>query len=184
MGRLTRMGGWVLAALLLAGPLPAADFGLFLGAVVPGSVEAGNGETGLDNSPGYGFRFRSDFVPGFGMEHTLAFSSDYLYPSGGPSGGDTRGAAYSSNLVLDLPVRVRRAVPFLSAGVGVLGQYGDGPRPVGTRFAVNYGGGVRVPRVFGPLGLRLDLRGVRAGAVTNTLDMLELSAGLTVPLGR
>ncbi len=181
---MTRMGGWALAVLLLSGSLPAADLSLFLGSVMPGTIEVEDVATGLDNSPVYGFRFHADFVPGFGMEHTLAFSSDYLYPSGGSSGGDTRGAAYSGNLVLGFPMRTWRAVPFLTAGVGLLGQYGDGPTPVGTRFAFNYGGGVKVPRVFGPLGLRLDVRGIRAGVVSNTLDMLELSAGLTVPLGR
>ena len=185
MLRLARIVVSALAAvMLLAGPASAADLSLFVGGVMPGTVEVEDVEASLDNSPVYGFRFRSDFVPSFGMEHTLAFSSDYLFPSGASSGGDTRGVAFNSNLILDIPVRVRRAVPFLTAGVGFLRQYGDAPRPVGTRFAVNYGGGVKLPRLVGPVGLRFDLRGIRAGAVTNTLDMLELSAGLTVPLGR
>ncbi len=185
MLRLSWTGVSVLAAvMLLAGPASAADLSLFVGGVMPGTVEVEDVETSLDNSPVYGFRFRSDFVPSFGMEHTLAFSSDYLFPSGASAGGDARGVAFNSNLILDIPVRVGRAVPFLTAGVGFLRQYGDAPRPVGTRFAVNYGGGVKLPRLVGPVGLRFDLRGIRAGAVTNTLDMLELSAGLTIPLGR
>jgi hypothetical protein len=81
-------------------------------------------------------------------------------------------------MIIDIPVH--RVVPYLTAGVGLIHQYGDSDLPVGTKFALNYGGGLKLPRLAGPLGLRFDLRGYRAGAFSGSLNLFEVSGGILV----
>ena len=182
-----RHSKWILcvlaAGVLFAAPLRAADFTFYVGGVVPGSVEYHNADTSLDSSPIYGFRLATSFVPFFGMEHTLAFSSDYLFPQGVSTIQEARGIVYNSNLILNLPVP-GKIVPYITAGVGLLHQYGDRDMPVGTKFAFNYGGGVKFPRLVGPLGLRFDLRGYRTtGIFSSSLNMFEFSGGVLLSMG-
>jgi hypothetical protein len=167
----------VIVAILSAVPLQATDLTFFVGGVHPGSVSYHNVKTALDGSPVVGFRFRTNIVPSFGMEHTLAFSSDYLFP---PSTTikEAKGFVYNSNMIIDIPVH--RVVPYFTAGVGLIHQYGDSDLPVGTKFAFNYGGGLKLPRLAGPLGLRFDLRGYRAGAFSGSLNLFEVSGGILV----
>ena len=162
---------------LSAVPVQAADLTFFVGGVHPGSVSYHSVKTALDSSPVVGFRFRTNFVPLFGAEHTLAFSSDYLFPPN-TAIKEAKGFVYNSNLIIDIPVH--KVVPYLSAGVGLIHQYGDSDLPVGTKFAFNYGGGLKFPRVVGPLGLRFDLRGYRASAFSGSLNLFEASGGLLV----
>jgi hypothetical protein len=74
--------------------------------------------------------------------------------------------------------------PYLTAGIGLVHQYGSSDLPVGTKPAFNYGGGVKVPCIRGPFGVRFDIRGYRAGFVTDTVNMLEISGGLMISTGR
>jgi hypothetical protein len=72
-----------------------------------------------------------------------------------------------------------------TAGAGLLHQYGDSNMPVGTKFAFNYGGGLKLPRLAGPLGLRLDLRGYRTtGIFSSSLNMFEASGGILLSMGK
>jgi len=164
-----------------AAQLQAADLTLFVGGVKPGTISYQNVKTSLDSSPVYGVRFSTNFVPLFGMEHTFAFSSDYLFPSN-PAAAvkEARGFVYNSNLIINLPVR--KAVPYLTAGAGIVHQYGNANLPVGTKFAFNYGGGLKFPHLAGPLGLRFDVRGYSAG-ITNKVNLLEVSGGLLLSFG-
>jgi hypothetical protein len=117
-------------------------------------------------------------VPYFGLEHTLGFSSDYLFPRSVTPLKDAKGFVYNSNLIINIPAG--KIVPYLTAGAGLLHQYGDRDMPVGTRFAFNYGGGVKFPRLLGPLGLRFDMRGYRAGGVSNKLSIFEVTGGVLI----
>ena len=176
----------VLIAVLLAF-VPAAtakDLSFFVGGTMPGSVEKDGVETGLDNGPIYGFRFNSDMSRDIGMEHTLAFSSDYLFPSGSTEVLEAKGILYSGNMVINLPLNSPNASPFVTAGIGLIHQYGDRNMPVGNKFAFNYGGGLKFKRLAGPLGARFDLRGYRAGMFSNTVNIFEVSFGITVSFGR
>ncbi len=171
---------WVLLAFGMA-PLfavrsQAADLTFFVGGVNPGAITYRDIKTSLDNSPVFGIRLGTYFVSSFGMEHTLAFSSDYLFPKGLSDFSEAKGFVYNSNLIINLPVG--RVVPYLTAGVGLLHQYGDSDLPVGTRLAFNYGGGLKFPNLAGPLGFRFDMRGYSAGAFSNKLNMLEVSGGI------
>ena len=172
------------ALFAFSGAAPAADISVFAGVALPGSVTYENVKTALDNGPIYGLRFGNNFVRYFGTEHTLAVSSDFLFPSENPNATASKGFLYNSNLRLNFPIIEKNIVPFLTAGVGIIHQYGDRNLPVGTKFAFNYGGGVRFPNLAGPLGARVDMRGYNAGLLSNKLNMVELSFGLMLSLGR
>lgn len=158
-------------------PAAGQDLTVFAGALVPGSLNEDNLRTSLESGPVWGFRLSTSFVPLLGLEHTLAFSPDYLAPSRNAAGRDAKGLVYSTNLIVNLPSG--SAVPYLTAGVGLIRQYGSSDLPVGTKFAFNYGGGLKAPRMWGPFGLRFDARGYTAtGVFSRKLNIFELSAGL------
>lgn len=162
----------------------SSDFSVFIGIELPGSVEHNDEKISLDNGPVYGFRFGNDLLRNLGLEHMLAFSPDFLYPDRADyEYVETKGFLYGSNLVLNFQDLDSRFVPFLTAGIGLIHQYGDRDLPVGTKFAFNYGGGVKFPNLAGPLGARIDLRGYRAG-MSKSINMAELSFGLMLSFGR
>jgi hypothetical protein len=169
------------AILFFAAHLEASDVTFFIGGVQPGSISYHNVKTSLDSSPVYGFRLATNFVPLFGMEHTLAFSSDYLFPQN-TSIKEAKGFVYNSNLIFNIPVGI--AVPYITAGAGLIHQYGDSDMPVGTKFAFNYGGGIKFPRLAGPLGVRVDLRGYSAGTFSNRVNLFEISGGILLSIGK
>ncbi len=161
----------------------AADLTVFAGGVKPGKITIQGVATPLDSSPIFGVRLSTNFVPAFGLEHTLAFSSDYLFPSSFSDIKNARGFVYNSNLIVNIPLG--NIVPYATAGVGLIHQYGASDLPVGTKFAFNYGGGLKFPRMVGPLGLRVDLRGYTAtGIFSNKLNMFEMSGGVLLSLGK
>jgi hypothetical protein len=171
-----------LAAFLFAIPLQAGELTFFIGGVNPGSINYQGAKAALDGSPIFGARLGTNFVPFFGMEHTLAFSSDYLFPHNVAGIKDAKGVVYNSNFIFNVPVR--KTVPYFTVGVGLIHQYGDSGLPVGTKFAFNYGGGLKFPRMMGPLGLRFDMRGYRAGTVSNKVNLLEVSGGVMLSFGK
>jgi len=171
-----------LAAFLFAIPLQAGDLTFFVGGVNPGSIDYKDVKTSLDGSPIFGARLNTNFVPFFGMEHTLAFSSDYLFPHNVAGIKDAKGFVFNSNLIFNVPVG--KTVPYITVGAGLIHQYGDSDMPVGTKFAFNYGGGLKFPRLMGPLGLRFDMRGYRAGTVSNKVNLLEVSGGVMISFGK
>lgn len=161
----------------------SADLTVYLGGMKPGKLTVGNIRTALDGSRIFGVRVGTSFVPLLGMEHTLAFSSDFLFPRSLSAITQAKGLVYNSNLNINLPVG--NAVPYVTAGFGLIRQYGSGDLPLGTNFAVNYGGGLKFPRLVGPLGLRFDARGysVFAGA-SRQLNIFEATGGVLISLGR
>jgi hypothetical protein len=165
--------------LLVAGYANAADLTAFVGGAKPGKLNKAGILTSLESSPVYGVRLSTNFVPAFGLEHTIAFSSDYLFPHNTPGVTDTKGFVYSTNLIINIPLKIM--TPYVSAGVGLIHQYGSGNPPVGTKFAFNYGGGLKLPKMVGPLGLRFDARGYTAtGVFSRKLNILEVSGGLLI----
>jgi hypothetical protein len=157
----------------------AGDFTFFVAGAKPGSLSVSGIQQSLDSSPVIGGRFSYNFVPLFGMEHTLAFSPDYLFPKPANGATDAKGFVYSANLIINIPAG--KIVPYATAGIGLLHQYGSSNLPVGTKFAFNYGGGVKLPKLAGPLGLRFDARGYTATNVfSSSLNILEVSAGILI----
>jgi hypothetical protein len=176
-----RIGAGALLIAFLTVPAAAVDFTAFVGGVKPGKLTVEDVRTSFDSNPIFGFRLNTNFVPLIGLEHTIAFTSDFLIPRNLPNAiRDADGFVYSSNLMLNIPVG--GAVPYVTAGIGILRQYGSDdlhPETRGTKFAFNYGGGVKLPRLLGPLGLRFDARGYRASDVfSKTLNLIEVSGGI------
>ena len=183
----------------------AADISIFVGAEMPGSIKydrrEGDIKMPLDNGPVYGLRYGSNFRRNLDIEHTLAISPDFMFPGesisyscpGAAEGADcppptewkeAKGFLYSGNLVINFQDMNDSMVPFITAGVGLVHQYGDRDLPVGTKLAFNYGGGIKFPNLAGPIGARADFRGYKAGVFSKSVNMFELSVGLMVSFGR
>lgn len=175
-----------LAALLAAVMLfPAAhliraqDLTVFAGATMPGDLERDEGKTHFENGPVWGFRLGMGALPFLGFELSAAFSPDYLFPKNTPGVDEAKGFIGNANLIINLPGG--RIVPYGTFGVGMIYQYGSENLPVGGEFAINYGGGVKLPRRWGPFGLRIDFRGYTVPSVLSAkLSIFELSGGLLI----
>lgn len=166
--------------LLLAVPAARSqDLTVFVGGTLPSDIGRDLSKIRLENGPVWGFRASFGFAAYLGFEHTLAFSPDYLFPKGSLDVKEARGFIYNANLILNLPAP--RVVPYATFGLGFIHQYGSSDLPVGFEFAVNYGGGFKVPRIFGPFGLRVDGRGYTVPRVLSTkLNVFEMSGGLLI----
>jgi hypothetical protein len=110
-----------------------------------------------------------------GGEHTIAYAPNFLDSS-------THAFIYHSNLRI-MPT-IAFVKPYATAGIGLVATGGTSLADFGTKFAMNYGGGVTFA---GPLiGVNLDVRGYAvpkisvAGYTTQPrLDFLQASAGIT-----
>ena len=66
---------------------------------------------------------------------------------------ETKGFVYNSNLIFNIPAG--KSVPYFTVGAGLIYQYGDSDLPVGVKFALNYGGGVKFPRILRAPGIEI-----------------------------
>jgi len=165
------------AWLLIVPAAEAQEITAFVGGLLPGKIKINDLPTSLDNSPLYGVRLSNAFAGPLKLEYTFAFSNDLLFPSGAPDVSSARGVILNANLLVNIPVG--RIVPYVTAGVGLLSQFGSDHLPVGTKFAANYGGGVKLRNLAGPIGLRIDARGYTATRVfSSALNMFEISGGV------
>ena len=143
----------------------------------------------------FGIRFGHGKV--FGGEHTIAYAPNFLE-------ANTKAIIYNSDVLIQAPLP--KAKPYVTAGMGSIFSFGtdDSGRPsigkIGSKFAINYGGGVKVLPA-GPVGLRFDIRGYlipsvkfNLPSITNpaqtvqtqsqTLNMLEAGFGIIFAFGR
>lgn len=162
----------------------AGDFSIHAGYVNPGDLTVENVTRSLDGSGIYGIRFGATFARIFGIEETLAYSPNFLRTGDFAQSQDVKGFITSTNFVLSMPSG--HVVPYATAGVGTITRFGSGSDlRFGTKFGINYGGGVKFPGLAGPLGLRFDARGYRAVDVfSDNLDIFEVSVGLLFTFGR
>jgi hypothetical protein len=149
----------------------AADITLFTGVQNPGKLTINNVVRDTELGGVFGARFSGGQVIGF--EQTLAYSPKFL-----ESG--QRAFNMQSNLHVGIPAG--RVVPYATAGVGFITTFGDSFfnfGDIGTKFSVNYGGGVKFRNLAGPLGVRFDVRGYSVpGVFSQTLNFVEGSVGL------
>jgi len=133
------------------------------------------------NSTGFGvFGGRISHGRIIGGEHTLAFSPNFI-------DSDTKAVIYNSNLLLQAPLPVVR--PYGTLGLGLINTSGSGLGVFGTKFAINYGGGIKFMPA-GPVGLRFDVRGYSVPSVefrvfspvSQRIDFLEASVGVVFSL--
>jgi hypothetical protein len=163
------------------------QFSLYAGYLNPGSLNLDNVRTGLSlrGTSLYGARTEFDFLKIFGIEENVAFSprlfNSTLFPNG--TGSDVRGFLYSTNFVINAPMQ--RFVPYVSGGVGLVKPWGIGFRTFDATFAGNYGGGIKLNRLAGPIGIRFDVRGWRTADIANRggVNIFEATGGVTISWG-
>jgi hypothetical protein len=153
------------------------DFTIFAGLQVPGKITLSNaastGTSGATkiitdpkNAGTFGVRFGHGKV--FGAEHTLAYSPNFLANKG-------KAFIYNSNIRIQAPTPVVR--PYATAGLGSIMTWGGGLSDIGSKFAINYGGGVKV--MAGPVGVNFGVRGYALPKVqSQTLNLMETSVGI------
>ena len=158
----------------------------FAGYLNPGDVTVNNVQESLTfrGTGVYGARAGVDFLKVLGFEQNISFSpklfNSTLFPS---QAADLRGLLCSSNLVLNVPVQ--RFVPFLTIGIGFVKPWGSGLKPFDATLAANYGGGIKLNRLAGPVGLRFDVRGWRTADIAGQggIHIFEASGGVTFSWG-
>ena len=127
----------------------------------------------------FGVRFGHGRV--FGGEHTIAFTPNFI-------DADTKAVFYNSNILLQAPLPVVR--PYGTIGLGLIGTSGEGLGVFGTKFALNYGGGLKFLPA-GPVGMRVDVRGYSVPGVefrifdteNQTINFVEVTVGVIFSFG-
>ena len=149
----------------------AADITLFAGVQNPGKLTINNVVRDTKLGGVFGARFSGGQVIGF--EQTIGYNPNFL-----KSG--LHAFNMQSNLHVGIPAG--RVVPYATAGIGFITTFGDSfldLSDIGTKFSINYGGGVKFRKLAGPLGVRFDVRGYSIPDVfSQTLNFVEGSVGL------
>jgi opacity protein-like surface antigen len=109
----------------------------------------------------FGIRYSHGKV--IGGEHTLAYAPNFLVTGG-------RALIYNSDLLLQ--ASLPKVTPYATAGLGAIFTWSKSNSgitqnvgDVGTKFAINYGGGVKIMPA-GPVGVRFDIRGYTLPSVS------------------
>jgi len=116
-----------------------------------------------------------------GFETGFAYSPHFLT-------SDQKSLQIHTNLLAQFPGKIS---PYGTVGIGLLSTWGGEINSAGslaesifnfgTRFAFNYGGGIKLKNMAGPFGLRFDMRGYSApGVYGSTLNIFEMSAGALI----
>jgi hypothetical protein len=163
------------------------QFSVYAGYLNPGKLNLDNIQTGLNfrGTGLYGARAEFDFLKILGIEENIAFSPNLfnsaLFTSG--TAKDVRGFLYSTNLVLNAPLG--RFEPYVTGGVGLIKPWGVDVHTFDVTFAGNYGGGIKMNRLIGPIGLRFDVRGWRTADIANqgAVNIFEASGGVSFSWG-
>ena len=149
----------------------AADITLFTGVQNPGKLTINNVVRDTKLGGVFGARFSGGQVIGF--EQTLAYSPNFL---------ESGRRAFNTQSNLHVGIPAGGVVPYATAGVGFITTFGDSLLnfgDIGTKFTVNYGGGIKFRNLAGPLGVRFDVRGYSVpGVFSQTLNFVEGSVGL------
>ena len=148
-------------------------------------------------NPGSFGTFGIRYSQGKFFEHTLAYAPHFI-------ASDGKAVIYNSDLLIQIPTPVVK--PYFTAGLGSIFSFGTNSQGqtsfgnIGTKFAINYGGGIKImPK--GPVGVRFDIRGYTLPSVhfnlpalvssggtvqsqTQTLNMLEAGVGLVFKFGK
>ena len=152
----------------------ASDLSLFAGWTGVGSLETVAGQVDLSSFNVFGVRWEKDFLVVLGFENTLSFSSGSVLAIDGEDNG---GLNYNGNLVLNLPVR--RTLPYFTLGMGVLHKFGTSFPDVGSRFTFNFGAGLKLRGLLGPMGVRIDYRRVTVyGVLDENAKTHEITGGV------
>jgi hypothetical protein len=174
------LGRFLVVFVLLSIPAFAQDLTLFGGAQLPGKITLSSAtSSGLQtisdpiNVGVFGVRFGGGKV--WGHEESFAYTSNFL-------SSESKSILLNSNLMLQVPAPVVK--PYATAGMGPIFSWGSGPSDIGNKFALNYGGGVKL-KPAGPIGVRFDGRNYTVFSVQNQkLNMFEVTVGVLFSLSK
>src|SRR5262245_56240934 len=159
-------GGFLLVScILLQIPAYANDLTVFGGFQHQGKLTLRSGlqsaSTVTFDPRNFGaFGFRIGHGKTFSGEHTFAYAPNFIESS-------RKAAIYNSNLLIQ--ALAPKVHPYGTVGLGGIFTSGGGITDIGNKFAVNYGGGVKIFPA-GPVGGRIDVRGYTVpGIKTKTL---------------
>lgn len=135
----------------------------------------------------FGVRYSAGRVIGF--EQSIGYSPRFAKPG-------VKAFQTDSNLVIQAPGKI---VPYATVGIGVVRTWGNDVSlsdmveshdagkiasaafSYGSSFAVNYGGGIKVRRICGPLGFGIDVRGYKLPSFRDeSLNFIQTTAGLVI----
>ena len=172
--------------LLAASSLQAGELVLYGGSQKPGTLTFDS----LSEIPGnllegtwggtFGVRYSAGRV--IGIEQNISFSPRFAVSG-------VHAYQMDTNLLLQAPGKF---VPYATAGIGFIVTWGqDYPEDldpakiaayafnIGNKFTFNYGGGIKIRRVLGPMGFNFDARGYTIpSARDDTLSFIQMSGGL------
>jgi len=169
----------ILFLLVLAtAPLRAADFTLFGGVQNLGKLTLQSAVDTTRTIPldprtfgTFGIRFSTGGV--LGNETTFAYSPNFI-------SSDQNAVILNTNLIVQAPLEDFR--PYATAGLGTVYIRGDTISALeavtGGKFAINYGGGVKI-KLSGPVGGQFDVRGYTlTGVQSEKLNVIEATVGI------
>jgi len=178
----------ILVILVGASSLFAGDLILYGGSQNPGELtwsSAANVPEDLLNGD-FGGTMGARFSAGrmMGFEQNISYSPRFAKPG-------VKSFQMDSNFLVQAPGKI---VPYATVGIGFITTWGkDFPSDLnaedvaaflfdfGTKFSVNYGGGVKVRRLLGPLGFNVDVRGYTIPNVySGTLNIIQTSLGVVL----
>ena len=201
MGDYMKLLSHVLAGVFLlstAASLSAGEIIIYGGTQKPGGLSWSNtspltvaGELKSDFGSTLGIRYSAGRVIGF--EQSVGYSPRFARQG-------VKAFQMDSNLIVQTPGNV---APYGTVGMGFVSSWGqdlaDSSDPedlaafaysLGGNFALNYGGGLKIRRLFGPIGINIDVRGYRLpGAraeidgqpvVDKSLRFVQTTAGLII----
>lgn len=179
--------------LFIAAPLTAGEAIIYGGSQKPGKISFPTPSGYIDDLKGdfgstFGIRYSAGRVIGF--EETIGFSPRFAKPG-------VRAFQMDSNLVIQSPGKI---APYVTVGIGFIRTWGSDNDPIdlddpqldpekiagfafsfGTNFALNYGGGLKIRRIAGPLGINFDVRGYRLPNVRdNDLKFIQTTLGAVI----
>jgi hypothetical protein len=170
----------MLSFVLIAIPAHASDVALFGGVQHQGKLTLNNAASSATsvtfNPSNFGvFGLRLSHGSLIGGEHTFAYAPNFIE-------SQTKAFIYHSNLLIQAPTP--KIKPYATAGLGGVFTSGNDIRDFGNKFAIDYGGGVKVFPA-GPVGLVFDVRGysipdikIQNLTVGKTLNIIQVSVGV------
>jgi len=171
--KLAICAGW-LAALLVGSPesrLDAATDITLFGAWAPGGTLA---SIDLPDFGGFGATFERYFAV-IGFENSFTY---YNRPADITGTGDA-GFSYTSGLTLNIPFSGKFG--YIAAGGGLFRKQSSLSPDQGTSFLSNIGAGIKLRKLAGALGLRLDYRRNRISNIRGrAYGFNQISGGLMV----
>jgi hypothetical protein len=165
---------WIFCIFAAAPAFAAGDLTIFGAGVHQGKLTLQSVQTTASNfstsfNPRtfgtFGLRFSHGNV--IGGEHTIAYAPNFL-------SANSKAIIYNSDILIQAPLPKVR--PYVTAGLGTVFSWGtENGLPalgnIGTKFALNYGGGIKVFPA-GPVGVRFDIRGYAIPSATFNVPLL------------